>query len=57
METTRKYESLKERIKGKTKEEAIKWLEDHIFFIQQENYMDFKEYEASKRLLKEIENS
>lgn len=47
-------EELKEMIKGLSKEEAIKKLEQILFLIQQDNYMNWGRYYACKELINEV---
>ena len=47
-------EELKEMIKGLSEEETIKKLEQILFLIQQDDYMDWGRYYACKELLKEL---
>lgn len=46
-------EELKEMIKGLPKEEAIKQLEQILFLIQQDDYMNWGRYYACKEMIKE----
>ena len=47
-------QELKEMIERKTKEEAIKKLENILFLIQQDNYMNWGRYYACKELINEV---
>lgn len=47
---------IKEILKGLTKEQAIDYLEEKIFYEQMADYMDFKLVAIYKKLLKQVKN-
>ena len=47
-------EELMDMIKGLSKEEAIKELEQILFLIQQDDYMNWGRYYACKEMIKEV---
>lgn len=56
MNSDEKYkEYLRERIAGKSKEEAIKDLEMIMFYLEQDNYLDRPRWYACKELVEELE--
>ena len=47
-------EELKEMIKGLSKEESIEKLEQILFLIQQDDYINWGRYYACKEMIKEV---
>ena len=47
----------RDRIEGKTKEEAIKILESCLFYLQLDDYMNWNRYYACKQVLNEVKGN
>lgn len=57
MDSDKEYkEYLRRRIAGKSKEEAIEELENIMFLLEQDNYLDRPSWYACKELVEELEN-
>lgn len=57
MNSDKEYkEYLRKRIAGKSKEEAIKELENIMFLLEQDNYLDRPSWYACKELVEELED-